>query len=324
MPVSRLPSHMTPDRLSCIQLSLLKTISFFDVLQIAPTWIECTAWLEWDGGGGIDRQSLPSAVELIEARDALVQDRRIEFEFGRVALHGRLASLVTVFADRMPLMARKLRHARSAVRWILRSDAVRFVALVNTTALASARDEGDLDFFIIVKHGSIWSTRLLSGFPYRIAGKLSGKNAVPDAVCLSYFISDQSLDISSHLLTPDDPYFRYWFCSMLPLYDDGISEELWKQNASIHQKHPFAPRWEIAPDLKVDPPLLRFHVLPAIESLARKFQMGWFPSLITDRMNQDTSVMVKDSVLKFHLEDGRAEYRQQYINTLKSVGDLIT
>lgn len=315
---------MTPERLACIQSSILRTIAFFDVLHIAPTWVECSAWLEWDGGGGIDRQSLPSAVELIEARDELVHRGVIEFAFGRVALHGRFVSLATNSADRMPLIARKLRHARSAARWILRSGAVRFIAIVNTTAMGAARDEGDLDFFVIVKHGSIWSTRLLAGFPYRIAGRLSGTNAVPDAVCLSYFISDESLDLSSHLLTPDDPYYRYWFCSMLPVYDDGVSEELWKQNHAIRELHPFATHWEIAPDLRVDAPWLRFRSFPFVEKIARRFQLGWFPSQITDRMNRDTSVIVKDSVLKFHIDDGREEYRREYFDRLKRVGESVS
>lgn len=310
---------MTNDRMTCIQSSLLRTVCFFDLLHYAPTWTECTAWIEWDGGGGIERQSLPSAAELVEARDSLVHQSKIEYAFGRIALQGRLAVLASTAAERMPLMARKLRGARKAARWILRSSGVRFVAIVNTTALGNARDEGDLDFFIIVKHGTIWSTRLLAGAPYRIVGRLSGKNAVPDAVCLSYFISDQSLSLSPHLLTPDDPYFRYWFCSMLPLYDDGILEEFWKQNAEIYQLHPFAPKWQVAPDIGIEPPLIRIPILPWMETVARKFQLAWLPSRITDRMNQDSSVLVKDSVLKFHTEDGREEYRRQYLERLKSI-----
>lgn len=310
---------MSSDRSSCIQLSILRTIAFFDVLNYAPTWIECSSWIEWDGGSGFDRQSPPSSQELLDARDQLVREGKLEFAFGRVACAHRLAPLASLMMDRMPLMARKLRHARHAAKWILRSAGVRYIALVNTTALGQARDEGDLDFFVIVKHGTIWSTRLLSGFPYRIAGKLSGKNAVPDAVCLSYFISDESLDLSSHLLMPDDPYYRYWFCSMLPLYDDGISEELWKQNSAIHQRHPFATHWEIAPDLAVKAPLIRYAPLKFMESIARGFQMGWFPNQITDRMNRDTSVMVSDSVLKFHIDDGREGYRQKYKENLLMV-----
>lgn len=308
---------MTDSRKECIESSIIRTIVFFDVLEYAPTWTECSAWLEWDGGGGIERQSLPSVDELIECRDELVARGVIEFAFDRVAPRGRLAHLATQLADRMPLMARKLAHARKAVRWMLRSGSVRFIALVNTTALGIAGHGSDLDFFVVVKHGSIWTTRLLSGFPYRISGKLSGVNAIPDAVCLSYFISDEHLDLSPHMLLPDDPYYRYWFCAMLPLYDDGVSVELWEQNRELIKLHPFASKWEIAPDLAVRRPLIRYHAVPGFEALARHVQIGWFPSKILDRMNRDTSVIVNDHVLKFHVDDGREAYRSRYLERLK-------
>jgi hypothetical protein len=299
-------------------------VAFFDVLNYAPTWVECTAWLEWDGGGGIDRQAEPSASELIEVRDALVFDGRLEFAFGRVALQGRLVSLASLITHRMPFLARKLRNAKRAVRWMLRCSGIRFVALVNTTAIGNARDEGDLDFFVIAKRGTIWSARLISGFPYRIFGRLSGANAVPDAVCLSYFITDDALDLSSHTIKPDDPYYRYWFLSMLPLYDDGVSEELWNTNTLIRERHPFATRWEMASDFCVRAPILRLPSFRWFERIARGFQFGWFPKQIADRMNRDTSVLVTDSVLKFHVDDRRAEYRQEYLERLSAVNKLMS
>lgn len=312
---------MTPDRLACIQSSILRTVAFFDVVHYAPTWTECVAWLEWDGGGGIDRQAEPSESELLEARHDLATSGRLECAFGRLALPGRFVVLTSSIMNRMPFVARKIRHAKKATRWILRSSGVRFVALVNTTSIGNARDEGDLDFFVIVKHGSIWSARLLSGFLYRLLGKLSGTNRVPDAVCLSYFISDASLDLSAHCLAPDDPYYRYWFLSMLPLYDDGVSELLWDANASIRVRHPFAPRWEVSSDFAVRPPRVRIPSFEWFEVVARGFQLGWFPKKITDRMNRDTSVLVTDSVLKFHVDDRRAEYRHEYIERLKLLID---
>ena len=49
-----------------------------------------------------------------------------------------------------------------------------------------------------------------------------------------------------------------------------------------------------------------------IEPLAKKLQMKWFPPGIRERMNMDTTVMVTDQALKFHVTDNRADYRSQY------------
>jgi hypothetical protein len=37
-------------------------------------------------------------------------------------------------------------------------------------------------------------------------------------------------------------------------------------------------------------------------------------------MNKDTRVIVKEHVLKFHADDGRAMYRDRYLQTLKQYG----
>lgn len=303
---------MDYDSMSEIQSAIIRTVAFFDVLDYAPTWTECCSWLEWSEGDGLERRAAPDAGALIKAREELVARGELEFGFGRVALAGRLGRLASLAFERTALFPRKVRRARRVARWLARFSAVRFVALVNTTALANARDNSDLDFFVIVRHGAIWTTRLLSVFPFRLFGRLANAGAKPDAVCFSYFISDKDYSLQSHLLRPDDPYFHYWFLSMLPLYDDGVSADIWKANAEIVSRHPFALPWTVSPDLEVRAPRFRFSFVPFFESFARRIQMAWFPLRITDRMNRDTSVMVSDSVLKFHVDDKREAYRKAY------------
>jgi len=343
---------MTP-RDIMIQDAFLRTIAFFDVIDYAPSWSEASAWIEW--GEGITKQSssvervctdrqgmmphdgdfpVPSSEELSEAKDALVRSGRVEEGMGRIALRGRLGRLLALSFDRMPAQARKLRRARRVATMLSRLGAVRFVALVNTTALANARDAADLDFFIIARSGRLWTTRLFAAGPYRAFGKLSRPDANPDAVCLSYFISDANLDLSSHMLAPDDPYFRYWFLSMLPLYDDGIGEDLWKANDSLRARHPRALRWrgkgdrELAIEKKRNIQSLisnlqshaRLPFPSRLEYFSRAIQMRWFPAQIRARMNADTSVIVSESALKFHVDDARHAFRDAYEQRLVDQG----
>ena len=317
-----------------IRQAILRTVAFFDAMDYAPSVTEVGAWMELpqtsqqDPGRvaallrPLENGTLPSETGAAEqrpypnatlAKDGLVAEGLIQEGRGRLALHGRLDDLLALSAERTPLFPRKLRAARKVARWLARNPAVRFVALANTTALAHARDEGDLDFFVIVRHGAIWSTRLIGGTPYRLAGRLAGRpKEHEDAVCLSYFISDERLDLSSHLLPGDDPYFRYWFLALLPLFDDGVSRELWQANHEIRAHHPFAERWMVSPGLEVTRPFVRITGISLLEPLARKFQMRWFPVSIRQRMNVDTSVLINDRVLKFHIDDGRAAYREAY------------
>ena len=303
-----------------IRNAILRTLAFFDAMDYAPTWTECVSYLEWQSSQGFVQCAVPSFDHLIAVRDQLIREGIIDLAFGRIALKERIEELVFASFTRSAFLARKMLKAQRIAKWLARFSSVRFVSVVNTTAFGHAKHEADLDFFVITRHGSIWNTRLFAVSPYRFLGKLANRDAKPDAVCLSYFISDQNLSLDSHVLKGDDPYFRYWFLGMLPLYDDGIGEELWKANASIRSLHPFAEPWRISPDWQVDSSKIRISVPSNMEPLARRIQMAWFPSRITDRMNRDNTVIVTDQALKFHVDDGRESYRDAYRERLKTLG----
>lgn len=48
------------------------------------------------------------------------------------------------------------------------------------------------------------------------------------------------------------------------------------------------------------------------ERLAKEIQLRRLPARILDMMNKDSRVVVTDSVLKFHDNDRRAEYRDRW------------
>jgi len=305
---------MTEDHTRIARQAILKTVAFFDTMDYSPTWVEVVAWHEGTGCHDLS----PSSLE--EIKDALIVSGLLEEGDGRIALKNRLDPLLKLVRERTALFPRKIRAARKIASWLARHEAVRFVALANTTSLAHARDGGDLDFFVVVRAGSIWSTRLTAGAPYRLTGQLSGPQEKQDAVCLSYFIADDALDITSHMLSVDDPYFRYWFLALLPLYDDGVSAQLWQANQAITSRHPCAEPWMVSPDLAVSRPMIRIPSPRWFERVARQFQMRWFPASIRDRMNRDTSVIVNDHILKFHVDDGREQYRARYQERLRLCG----
>jgi hypothetical protein len=311
--------------------AVLCTVAYFDAIGYAPTWVEVLAWIEWFGGTGFEQQAPPSVNILEQVCQALVQEGRIERAWGRVALPGRLEPLMAMQHERSAYVSRKIRRAASVAHWLLQNPDVRFIALANTTALGYARDMGDLDFFVIVRHGGIWSARLFGTGPYRLLGRLSGSAERRDAVCLSYFISDARLDLSPHFVASShatsramdayaDPYYRYWFLSLLPLYDDGIGTELWRANAAIRALHPHATAWVTPPEWEVHAPRFRWLRVRALEPFARTFQMRWFPRGIRERMNQDTSVIVRDDALKFHVDDARVAFRDAYYERLHALG----
>lgn len=300
------------------QISLLRALTWYETIGYAPTRVELA----------MTRESVENACHAVVTRhlDELIREGAIIERMGRIGFPASLDRTITTIRERDMYQPRKRRRARRVASWLARLGSVRFVALANTTALGFARDEGDLDIFVIARAGMIWTTRLLGGLPFRLLGITPRAGNSRDAVCLSYFVSDDALDLSSHQLSGDDPYFRYWFLSLLPLYDDGVSVDLWNTNATLRARHPFARPWIVPPDLRIDSgtwnldPRRCMSLARLTESVARSLQMRWFPPVIRNQMNRDTTVIVNDHALKFHVSDRRAVYRRTYNEVCKMRG----
>lgn len=301
--------------------ALLRTLAFHETWGHAPTRPEWAMTLDGHSCGHADVMQEIAGLEA----DGTVLSRYGRYAFpvgaqfiapgssGRPeGVMNHAPTLIDRLRENELYAPRKRRAAQRVARWLARLSSVRFVALCNTTALGHARDEGDLDFFVVARAGTIMQTRGLAALPFKLFGRRPGRGDERDAVCLSYFVGDDGLDLGPHMLEPDDPYFRYWFLSLLPLYDDGVSESLWRANAAITSRHPCARPWMVPPDFRVVRPSLRIPIFPSFERMAANAQIRAFPPAIRDLMNRDRRVIVNDNVLKFHVEDGREEYRRRY------------
>ncbi|MFA4954300.1 MAG: hypothetical protein WC641_03245 [Patescibacteria group bacterium] len=291
--------------------AIRKTLCFHRAWRYAPTLPELFSTLETTTP--ISEQDFSAALRGLENEGWVRQGR------GRVGLAENFDEIVAEIARRDALQAAKRRRARRFAFW-LKFLGARFVALSNTTALGNARRDGDLDFFVVVRRGALWSTRFLSAGLFRLLGLLPSQKHARDTACLSYFVTDDALDLSAHLLAPDDPYFRHWFLSLLPLYDDGVSQDLWRANPKITSRHAMARPWIAPPDLRLAfgyrLPSGRMACAPTLyrllESPSRAFQLRWFPPGIKQLMNRDTRVVVNEQTLKLHVNDRREEYRRAY------------
>jgi len=294
---------------------LLRTLSFYDAYGYPLTRVELFS--NWDAGAG--KAETPSLNDLEQGLAHLLENKTVVESRGRIVFAGREV-LIFEHGRREGLFPRKIRHARQIVWWLRRLSGVRFVALCNTVALAQSRNEGDLDFFIIAKYGTVWQTRGWGVLPFKLMDRRPKPGHEQDTACFSFFVDDRSLDMAPLQLDHDDVYFRHWFLSLLPLYDDGVSADLWKANEPITVRHPFARPWILSPDLKTGPVFWRVLMPSILEPSARRWQERALPATIQSAKNRDTRVVVNDHVLKFHVEDGREAFREAYLGRCKEYG----
>ncbi|MCC7357776.1 hypothetical protein IT408_04745 [Candidatus Uhrbacteria bacterium] len=297
---------------------LLRSLCFYEAIGYVPILSE---WIQnVQSSSDFSTACVDHVETLTVIIEGLVADGTVRCVRGRYGFSEQVEDITRKIEERDQFHARKYRRARLVTRWLSFFSGVRFVALANTTAWGYASHTGDLDFFVIVRKGSIWQTRLFAVLPFKLLGWLPGPHERPDAVCLSYFVADDALDLTFHQISQTDLYYRHWFLALLPLYDDGISKELWLHNKQIRQHHPFARRWIVSPDLVVAQPLVRFPIFSFFEIIGRYFQQAWFPAAIRTLQNVDTRVIISDSTLKFHTDDARDAIYKKYVGLLQKYG----
>ncbi|MBI4281158.1 hypothetical protein HY628_03095 [Candidatus Uhrbacteria bacterium] len=287
--------------------AILKALAYFDLFDYPLTLIELWKYLP-----GLT----PCSLE--EARQEVLKSREtgaIEELNGFFFLPGR-GEIVRVRQQRYLIAERKYRRALRVARWLRRIPGIRLIAVANTLAWSHAAEASDIDFFIITRPGSLWTSRLLGVLPFFWARPRPGRER--DTFCFSFWATETALDLQKIACQPSDPYLAYWLASLVPVYDpDGLAEALWEANPWMSQYLPNARpvissfRRRVtassrrSPTAVVAPRRLR-------EAAARAAQLLWLPAGLRRLMNVDQRVVVTDELLKFHENDRRQEIFERY------------
>ena len=300
--------------------SFIQTLAWFDLFDYPLTAAELYHWL-W--------LAPTRPLSYFDCRQALEQSRAagaLDYQDGFYFLPGRAGS-VKKRQQKIPLIEAKLKIARRAaqkIRWIPFARAV-FVA--NTVAAGTAAVESDIDVLIIVKHGRLYLTRLLITFVLQVYRLRRAKKRVANRVCLCFYLTDQSLDLSSIRLGEPDIYLAYWLDQLIPLYDPQnqrqriIAQNQWVKKYLPHarQEYRLLARRRVD-DNRVTKVFKTFFEVAwrgqygnFLEAQAKGAQLAKMKLNLMSRQNEpDSRVVVNDQMLKFHENDRREEYRKRW------------
>lgn len=289
--------------------TILETAAFFDIFNYPLTARELGRFGAW-----------PASVSLgdIEAAlDRLVASGRLETSQSFFYLPGQ-ERLVAVRHERYNFTAAKFERAKRAARLFRLIPWIRLVAVANLIGGHNLREESDIDLLVVTDKGRLWLSRFLAAASMSLLGWRPRPGASRDKICLSFWASSDASDFSG-LRLKDDVYFRYWLAGLTPLYDaGGVYERLIEANAWLKQelpawqdKRPVAQR-RLASVRRAEGFKLFGRLLDWLELAAKRLELALLPPLLKRLMNQDTRVVVNDSVLKLHSNDRRAEYIELY------------
>jgi len=294
-----------------IKEAIVETIAFFDLFDYP-----LTAWEVWKYLPGI-KIGYDEFVNVLYAFDF---ENKIEIVNSFYILTGR-REIIAVKMKRYYYTDKKFERAIRLFKFFKYFPGIKMIAVGNLIGAHNLKEDGDIDLFIVTETGRIWTVRFFLAVVMEIFGLRPRLGKEKDKICLSFFVSENNLDLKSLMLKDDqgkinDPYFIHWLAGLIPIYDiGGIYEKLitannyifdllpnWKTNEIHHERQIMASSvfWQ-----KFSSSLVKY-----FEKYLKNWQIKRFPSVIKDLLNKDTRVVVGDDIIKLHVNDRREEFRK--------------
>ncbi|MFH1631895.1 MAG: hypothetical protein ABIA47_02625 [bacterium] len=287
-----------------LEKSIYRTIAYFAYFGYPLTSFEVWKWMLRPG----QRYRLDDVVRALGSSEWL--QNQIESQsgfFGLSGNYGNVGDQVRMRHARFLNAVDKYKKLRRLLNFLTRIPQVRAIALCNTLAFHYTKPESDIDLFIITDKDRVWTARLLAVTPLRLMRQRPGE-AGRDAVDVSFFADPTAFGFEALKIDNSDPYLSMWIRALVPVFErqPGVFEDFMLQNpwaardlpnAKLRQRSfqaRFRSKW-------------RLPYLPISERMAESLQSKLMPDDLSGRANEDTCVVVRNNLLKFHKNDRRAE-----------------
>lgn len=294
--------------------AIMRTVAWFSVFSYPVTVFEIWKWL-------YEPDRSYSLREVFQAIDGPIGNQmQTKNGFYTLRSFESIDALIHMRHDRFLDAVRKYAKLRRAAKLFSFVPYVEGVAAGNTLSWWHTKPESDIDLFIIVRKGTIWSSRALLVLPFALLGKRpqmeAGEVSGVDPFCFSFFVTNSALGMSKLSIGENDPYMAYWTRSVVPVFDrGGIFDVFERENEWTSNYLPNAEPRDVHKQLgvhrRISLPLFR------LEALARKLQQKRFPAHIKEQANQDSRIIISDDVLKFHANDRREKYKNIWMKVLE-------
>lgn len=293
--------------INILKEAIVKTIAFFDMFDYPLTVNE--VW-----------RNLGVKCELAEIMEVLEGGiKNIDKQNGFYFFSGR-ESIVGERQKRYKAADRKFKRALRLAKFYKVIPWIRLIAVGNLMGADNLKPESDIDIFIITENKRLWLVRFLCAGLAQVFGLRPRPGKTKDKICLSFFISEQAMDLSP-LMIKDDIYFIYWLAGLTPIYDSGsVYKRLIEKNGWLKER---LPNWQENNQSAMRDGGLGFSrfyrdvvdmLIGGLEPNFKKLQLRFLSKNLWRLMNMDKRVIMNDKVLKLHSNDRREEYRDRMSN----------
>lgn len=224
-----------------ISKNILATIAYYDVFSYPMTSFEIWKYImrsDYYEEDNVKQVDLHQIVHELK-QDPLI--RFIEEYNGFYFLKGR-KSIVEERICNSKISFSKAKRLRRVINIFRFIPFVRMVGVTGRLAMKNTRPSSDWDLLVVLKNGHIWTGRTLVTLIMHLIGKRRHSNKIKDRICLNYFITDKSLEISTKDLYSANEYFF-----MYPLFGFDTFIKFQLKNRWISSMKPNYMPSEISP-----------------------------------------------------------------------------
>lgn len=304
-----------------LQQSIIKTLSFFDLFSQPLTVQEVYRFLYCPPSGVV----LADVVRELEHASYVTKlDGVYALKNGRSTMRSR--------GEHQRQYIQKMKRAKRATSLISLVPFVRAVFVCNTVGFGVPTEQSDIDIVVIAKDKTIFLTRFLVTMLLSITGFRRHGRRVQNKICLSFYLSENSLSLQS-LAIERDIYLVHWIALLIPVYDpDQLHARMLRDNAWVCETLPFACTPYIAAShIRVNNAVwgrlfrcvCSFQFLSSLwrvgEMVTKRVQLWWMKDKLARSRQIQTAVIVSDSMLKFHEEDRRVVYRDEWERSVRNL-----
>ena len=155
-------------------------------------------------------------------------DEKIVYQFwDRKEVENIKDSNISIRRIENPYLEEKIRIAKNSIKYLRVLNWVKFIAISGSVASSFAKEEDDIDIFLVVKNDRAWIYRglILFGniFHKRVRMGDSGKN-VKDKLCLNFITEERSLSMEADIFNLNE------IISLIPIYKEEYFKILLKEN----------------------------------------------------------------------------------------------
>lgn len=192
---------------------------------------------------------------------------------------------------------------------------IKLAAVCNSVAMGDVEEDSDIDLFIITKARRLFLARLCLTLLTSLFGIRRHGQKIHGRFCLSFYITEEALDLELIRLKPQDIYLAFWLRTLTPLAGTYASYEAFmKANQpwlSQYFSKPFSQKQIFTSSCWLHKSIELLLDWDFLEHLAKQLQ--WPRMQRKYRTLKDTSgTVLSDQMLKFHDEDKRGGIQKRW------------